>query len=75
MDLEGIMLSEISKTEKDRYHIISLICGIFFKKQKQNQHIDTDKQSGGCQRGRDVREGTMGKGHELCGKEGTKIWW
>ena len=28
MDLEGIMLSEISQTEKDKYHIISLTCGI-----------------------------------------------
>ena len=28
MDLEGIMLSEISQTEKDKYCIISLICGI-----------------------------------------------
>ena len=28
MDLEGIMLSEITQTEKDKYHIISLICGI-----------------------------------------------
>ena len=28
MDLENIMLSEISLTEKDKYHIISLICGI-----------------------------------------------
>ena len=28
MDLEGIMLSEISQTEKDKYHMISLICGI-----------------------------------------------
>ena len=28
MDLEGIMLSEISQTEKDRYCMISLICGI-----------------------------------------------
>ena len=28
MDLKGIMLSEISQTEKDRYHMISLICGI-----------------------------------------------
>ena len=27
MDLEGIILSEISQTEKDKYHIISLICG------------------------------------------------
>ena len=28
MDLEGIMLSEISQTEKDKYCTISLICGI-----------------------------------------------
>uniref|UniRef100_A0A671DRJ4 Uncharacterized protein n=1 Tax=Rhinolophus ferrumequinum TaxID=59479 RepID=A0A671DRJ4_RHIFE len=28
MDLENIMLSEISHTEKDKYHLISLICGI-----------------------------------------------
>ena len=28
MDLENIMLSEISQPEKDKYHMISLICGI-----------------------------------------------
>ena len=28
MDLEGIMLSEISQREKDKYYILSLICGI-----------------------------------------------
>ena len=28
MNLEGIMLSEISQSEKDNYHMISLICGI-----------------------------------------------
>ena len=28
MDLEIIILSEISWTEKDKYHMISLICGI-----------------------------------------------
>ena len=27
MDLEDILLSEISQTEKDRYCMISLICG------------------------------------------------
>ena len=27
MDLENIMLSEISQSEKDEYHVISLICG------------------------------------------------
>ena len=28
MDLEIIILSEISQTEKDKYYMISLICGI-----------------------------------------------
>ena len=28
MDLESVMLSEISQSEKDKYHVISLICGI-----------------------------------------------
>ena len=28
MDLEGIMLSEISQTKKDKYCMISLVCGI-----------------------------------------------
>ena len=28
MDLEGVMLSEISQTEKDIYYMISLTCGI-----------------------------------------------
>ena len=28
MDLEDIVLSEISQSEKDKYHMISLICGI-----------------------------------------------
>ena len=28
IDPEGIMLSEINQTEKDRYPIISLMCGI-----------------------------------------------
>ena len=28
MDLQGIMLSEISQTEKDKYHMISLLCRI-----------------------------------------------
>ena len=28
MDLDGIILSEISQKEKDKYCLISLICGI-----------------------------------------------
>ena len=28
MDLENIILSEVSQKEKDKYYMISLICGI-----------------------------------------------
>ena len=28
MDLEIVILNEVSQTEKDKYHMISLICGI-----------------------------------------------
>ena len=28
LDLENIILSEVSQTEKDKYHMISLICGL-----------------------------------------------
>ena len=29
MELEDVMLSEINQSEKDEYHIVSLICGIW----------------------------------------------
>ena len=28
MDLENIMLSKICQTEKDKYYLVSLVCGI-----------------------------------------------
>ena len=28
MDLDDIMLSEVSQAEKDEYHVLSFICGI-----------------------------------------------
>ena len=28
MDLENIMLGEVSQSEEDKYHVISLICGV-----------------------------------------------
>ena len=28
MDIEIIILSEVSQTEKDKYHMTSLVCGI-----------------------------------------------
>ena len=35
MDLE-IILSEINQTVKDKYHMISLICGLFLKRIQMN---------------------------------------
>ena len=37
MDLEGIRLSEITQTEKDKHCMISLICEIYERKQVNRQ--------------------------------------
>ena len=42
IDLEDIMLSEISHTEKDKYHMISLICGILKQTQRPRAHGYTE---------------------------------
>ena len=47
MELEIIILSEVSQTEKDKYHMILLICGIkkkndtmnLFTKQKETHRL------------------------------------
>ena len=36
MDLKIIIVSEENQIERDKYHMISLICGIFFKKAQTN---------------------------------------
>ena len=40
MDLETIMLSEVSQSEKDKYHMILLICGILGTNWTNKQSID-----------------------------------
>ena len=35
IDLEGIMLSEVSQTEKDKYHVISFI--VYVESKEQNK--------------------------------------
>ena len=35
-DLEIVILSEVSWTHKDKYHMISFICGIFLKRVQMN---------------------------------------
>ena len=41
VDPEGIMLSEVSQEEKDKYHMVSLRCGIW----KQNKTKKAKKQT------------------------------
>ena len=40
VELETLILSEISKKEKDKYHMISLICGIKYTAQ---MNLSTEK--------------------------------
>ena len=42
MDLEIIILSEVSQTEKDKYHMISLVCRIKKKKKKKELIYKTE---------------------------------
>ena len=61
-DLEIIIISEVSQKEKDKYHMISLIYGIYNMIQvnlstKQKQTHRHRKQTYGYQRGKGVREG------------------
>ena len=51
MDLESIMVNEISQTEKVKYHMISHICKIKIRnKQEKTQAHRCREQIGGCQR-------------------------
>ena len=56
MDLEIVILSKVSQTEKDKYTMISLICGKTKQtKQSENRCIDTENKQlvarGGCRVG------------------------
>jgi hypothetical protein len=39
MELENIMLNEISQTQNDKYHIFSLICGIQILRGKKDMNV------------------------------------
>ena len=55
MDLEGIMLSEISQTEKDKYHMVSLIAASFKKSNSEKQRVEKWFSGAGRNRERLVR--------------------
>ena len=53
MELETLILSEVSQKEKDKYHVISFISGIYgtdepFHRKENHRH---EEQTCGCQEG------------------------
>ena len=70
MELGGIMLSEISQKEKDKYRMISLICGIYktdkIKHMNKPNQTKTNMQIQRAEQwlleGKGSVEGEMGKG-------------
>ena len=58
MDLEGFMLSEVSQTEKDKYCVISLICG-----SKKTELTETENKLV-VARGGEWKLGEIGEGGE-----------
>ena len=45
MQLEIIILSEVSQTEKDKYHMMALICGIYIKYDTNEPMYETETES------------------------------
>ena len=38
MELEGILLSELSQIEKDKHSMVSLICNFFFRSNSETEY-------------------------------------
>ena len=73
MDLEGIMLSEINHTGKDKYYMISLTCSTYTQyQQKETKNLQVKEKrirftvTRGGKWGREEIGGTWSKG--------TKFW-
>ena len=45
MDLNIIILGEVGQTDRDRYHVMSLICGLKKKKRVQMNLLSRQKQT------------------------------
>ena len=64
MHLQCIMLNEISQSEKDKYHMISLIWNLRNKTKNEtneNQTLKYREQTGGCWRGSECERGKINK--------------
>ena len=69
MNLESIILSEISQSEKDKFQMMSFICGIQearqTSKKETNQKVDSTVENKQM-----VTRGEMGEGIGEIGEEG-----
>ena len=70
MDLEIIILSEVSQTEKDKYHMISLTCGI----QKNDTNELIYKTEIDSQRQTHNRKQTYGYQRGKEGRDNLRVW-
>ena len=61
-DLEMIIMSEVSKTERDRYHMILLICRIKKKKKDTNEPIYKTEIDSDIENKFTVTKGEVGRG-------------
>lgn len=62
MDLQGIILSEICQAEKEKYHMVSPMCGTYKTKQNKNRVIEGEQRDG-YQKGGGRGMGAKGKGN------------
>ena len=63
MDLEMVIVSEVSQTDKDKYHLISLMCGIL----KNGSHELIYKRNGGT----DVKNNPMAEHRRI---DASELW-
>lgn len=75
MDLEGILLGKLRKTQKEKYHMISLACGI-----QNSLTAEAESRMGvaGCVWGGGADRRGIGtilvKGHKVSVRQGSKCW-
>ena len=73
MDLEGIMLNEISLTEKDKYHMISLMWNTKYK-QEQKKNEKNQAKANTATEYRVVITREKESGEDKMVKKGSIVW-
>ena len=66
IELKIIILIEVSQKEKDKYHMILLICGILRRHNELIYNTETDSQT--------QRRDVVAKRKEEWGRDGLGVW-